>query len=82
MAAEGLAATLAPAYISVLADKFGLVMRRVVNPETIRQVCVYRSLTRSLPPAADAFGEFLVDSLRVTVEPAAAPRRSRRRTGR
>jgi DNA-binding transcriptional LysR family regulator len=64
LAAENLAVTLAPAYISVLAEKFGLVMRRVTQPETIRQVCVYRSAVRSMPPAADAFQEFIVAELR------------------
>ncbi len=64
LAAEGLAVTLAPAYIAVLAEKLGLVMRRVTKPEAIRQVCVYRSTVRSLPPAAEAFAEFLVDWLR------------------
>ncbi len=63
MAAEGLAVTLAPAYVSVMAEKFGLVMRRVTHPETIRQVCVYQSSTRSLPPAAEAFCEFMVARL-------------------
>ncbi len=64
LAAEGLAVTLAPAYIAVLANRLGLVSRRVTNPETIRHVCLYRSNTRSLPPAAAAFGEFILDQLR------------------
>jgi DNA-binding transcriptional LysR family regulator len=66
MAAEGLAVTLAPAYVAVLAERFGLVSRRVTDPETIRQVCVYRSTTRSIPPAAEAFGEFLLQRLQAT----------------
>lgn len=64
LAAEGLAVTLAPAYVGVLAEKLGLVMRRVTQPEAIRQVCVYRPTVRSMPPAAEAFAEFLVDWLR------------------
>ncbi|MES2183195.1 MAG: LysR family transcriptional regulator [Pseudomonadota bacterium] len=64
LAAEGLAATLAPAYVGVLAQKLGLVMRRITQPEAIRQVCVYRPTARSMPPAAEAFAEFLVDWLR------------------
>ena len=64
LAAEGLAVTLAPAYVGVLAEKLGLVMRRVTQPEAIRQVCVYRPTARSMPPAAEAFAEFLVDWLR------------------
>ncbi len=63
MAAEGLAATLAPAYVGVLAEHFGLVSRRVTEPETIRQVCLYHSTTRSLTPAAEAFREFAAERL-------------------
>jgi DNA-binding transcriptional LysR family regulator len=55
--------TLAPAYVSVLADRFGLVWRRVTDPETMRQVCVYRPESRSVPPAAEAFAEFLLARL-------------------
>ncbi|MCJ0765197.1 LysR family transcriptional regulator [Variovorax terrae] len=64
LAAEGLSVTLAPAYVGVLAERLGLVMRRVTKPETIRQVCVYRPTARAMPPAAEAFTEFLVDWLR------------------
>ena len=63
LAAEGLAATLAPGYVGVLAERFGLVSRRVTQPETIRQVCLYRSTTRALPPAAEAFAEFVLQRL-------------------
>jgi DNA-binding transcriptional LysR family regulator len=63
LAAEGLAVTLAPAYVGVLARKLGLVMRRVTQPETIRQVCLYKPTARSLPPAAEAFAEFLTEWL-------------------
>jgi len=59
IAAEGLAATLAPHYVSVMALPLGLVMRRVRGPEVIRQVCIYHSAVRSVPPAAQAFAEFL-----------------------
>lgn len=61
IAAEGLAATLSPAYVSIAARERGLIMRRVKEPEIIRQVCLYRPTLRSIPPAAEAFGEFLVD---------------------
>lgn len=64
IAAEGLAATLAPAYVKVIADHFGLVMRRVVDPETIRHVSVYRPTARALSPAAEGFAEFLVQWLK------------------
>ncbi len=64
LAAQGLAATLAPAYVGVAARPLGLVSRRVTQPEAIRQVCVYQPSARSVPPAAQAFAEFLVDWLR------------------
>jgi hypothetical protein len=35
-------------------------MRRVVSPETIRQVCVYRPLSRAASPAAEGFAQFLL----------------------
>ncbi|KQP22662.1 LysR family transcriptional regulator [Pseudorhodoferax sp. Leaf267] len=59
IAAQGRVATLAPAYVAPMAGYFGLVMRRVVEPEAIRTVCLYRSATRSLSPAAQGFAEFL-----------------------
>ncbi len=59
LAAQGVAATLAPAYVRVMAQGFGLVMRRVVEPETVRKVCLYRPLLRTLSPAATGFAEHL-----------------------
>jgi DNA-binding transcriptional LysR family regulator len=59
IAAQGLAATLAPAYVGVLASQLGLVMRRVVEPESVRKVCLYRPLARSVSPAAEGFAEHL-----------------------
>ncbi len=64
LAAQGLAATLAPAYVGTVALPLGLVARRVTQPETIRQVCLYQSSSRSAPPAAQAFAEFLVPWLK------------------
>lgn len=55
LAARGLAVTLAPAYVDVLARPLGLVMRRVVEPEATRQVCVYRPARRAGSAAAHAF---------------------------
>jgi DNA-binding transcriptional LysR family regulator len=60
VASQGLAATLAPAYVGVLASTFGLVMRRVVEPETVRSVCLYRPTKRVMSPATEDFAEFLV----------------------
>jgi DNA-binding transcriptional LysR family regulator len=59
LAAQGTAATLAPAYVGVLAHPMGLVMRRVVSPETIRQVCLYRPANRALSPAAEGVAAHL-----------------------
>jgi DNA-binding transcriptional LysR family regulator len=63
IAAEGIAATLAPAYVGVMAERFGLVMRRVIDPEAVRKVCLYRPTTRAGSPAADGFAEHLVQWL-------------------
>ena len=59
IAAQGLAVTLAPAYIAVVAKPLGLVMKRVVQPESVRKVCLYTPATRALSPAAEGFAEFL-----------------------
>lgn len=59
IAAQGLAATLAPAYVGVMAIPLGLVMRRVVDPETVRKVCLYAALGRTHSPAAEGFAEHL-----------------------
>lgn len=63
MAAAGLAATVSPAYVGVMAERLGLVMRRIVAPETVRQVCLYRS-TRRASPAAEGVAEHLAAWLR------------------
>lgn len=77
LAAEGLAITLAPAYVGALASKLGLVMRRVVEPEVIRQVSIYQPTQRAIPPAAEAFSEFLAEWLVKWHE--GAPRAKRRK---
>ncbi|MGF6811411.1 DNA-binding transcriptional LysR family regulator [Paraburkholderia sp. Clong3] len=64
LAARGLAVTLAPAYVAPLARTFGLVMKRIVDPETIREVCVYRSTERALSPSADGFADFVMPWLK------------------
>jgi DNA-binding transcriptional LysR family regulator len=60
-AAQGLAAMLAPAYVAAMAHPLGLEMRPISGPKVIRQICLYRPALRSIPPAADGFGAFLVD---------------------
>lgn len=59
IAAQGSAATLAPAYVAAVADSMGLVMRRVRGPETIRKVCLYRRANRALSSAAEGVAEHL-----------------------
>jgi DNA-binding transcriptional LysR family regulator len=59
IAAQGLAVTLAPAYVGVLARSLGLTMRRVVDPESVRKVCLYTPVSRTTSPAAEGFAEFL-----------------------
>lgn len=59
IAAQGLASTLAPAYVGVMAATFGLAMRRVVEPETVRKVCLYAPTARALSPAVEGFAEHL-----------------------
>ncbi len=54
IAAQGLAATLAPAYVQVLARHFGLTMRRVTGAEVIRKVCQYQPRSRAMSPATEA----------------------------
>ena len=55
LAAQGLAVTLAPAYVGALAASFGLVSKRVKDPEVLRNVCVYRSANREPSPATQGF---------------------------
>jgi len=59
IASQGLAATLAPAYVGVMAQSFGLMMKRVVEPEVIRKVCLYRSSIRQPSTAAEGFAMHL-----------------------
>jgi len=64
IAAQGLAVTLAPAYVGVLAEPFGLIMKRVIEPESIRKVCLYTPASRALSPGAAGFAEFLMTWIR------------------
>ena len=59
LAAHGLAVTLATAYVEGLAGSMGLVMRRVVEPEALRQVCRYNPSRRSVSTAGRAFARHL-----------------------
>lgn len=64
IAAHGMAATLGPAYVGLLARLLGLTMRPIVQPEVTRQVCIYHSSTRAMSPAAQGFCEFLEEQLK------------------
>jgi DNA-binding transcriptional LysR family regulator len=61
IASQGLALTLAPAYVCVLAKAWRLAMRRVVDPEVTRHVCLYYATERAASPAAEGFREHLVE---------------------
>lgn len=63
IAAQGLSATLAPAYVHVLAKLHGLQMRRVIEPEIVRKVCLYRPAARTSSPAAEGFFDYLAQWL-------------------
>lgn len=57
MAAQGLGVTLAPSYVGVLATYMGLVMKRVEQPEIVRELSIYRS---SLRPSTTAIAALLL----------------------
>ncbi|MBB3003982.1 DNA-binding transcriptional LysR family regulator [Paraburkholderia tropica] len=61
MAAAGLALTLAPGYVGLLAKPLGLVMRPIVAPEVVREVSLYHSSARAISPAAEGFRDHLVE---------------------
>ncbi|RQR23741.1 LysR family transcriptional regulator [Burkholderia sp. Bp9142] len=64
MAAAGIALTLAPAYVGLLARPLGLVMRPIVKPDVMRQVCLYCASTRAMSPAAEGFRDHLIGWLK------------------
>lgn len=68
IAAQGSAATLAPAYIGLFARLLGLVMLPLSRPTVKRKVCLYSSLNRSVSPAAAGFGEYLEEWLKTKYE--------------
>ncbi|WP_027778542.1 LysR family transcriptional regulator [Paraburkholderia caledonica] len=78
IASRGLAVTLAPAYVAPLARTFRLIMKRIVEPETIREVCVYRSTERALSPPAAGFADFLLPWLKRWDRETQADARARR----
>lgn len=63
LAGAGLAATVSPAYVAPWAKRQGLVMRRIMEPEVMRQVCLYRPAHRIASPATESFAEYLVERL-------------------
>lgn len=68
LASSGLVVTLSPAYVELLAKPFGLVMRRIVAPDVIRQVCLYQSSKFFNSPAAEGFAEHLIGWIAANVE--------------
>lgn len=62
IAAVGLGITLSPMYVGVAARGMGLAMKRVEEPEIVRQLSLYLP-RRSPTPAVSAFAEFLKDHL-------------------
>ncbi|MDY7579968.1 LysR family transcriptional regulator [Herbaspirillum sp. RTI4] len=63
IARAGLAATLSPEYVGALARPLGLTMRRVVDPEIMRYLCLYQPVRRATSPAAEGFAEHLSEWL-------------------
>ncbi|CAK6466225.1 hypothetical protein KLEPA_00151 (plasmid) [Klebsiella pneumoniae] len=68
IASSGLAVTLSPAYVELLAKPLGLVMRRIVAPDVVRQVCLYQSSKFFNSPAAEGFAEHLIGWIAENVE--------------
>ncbi|OKP16861.1 LysR family transcriptional regulator [Serratia fonticola] len=68
IASSGLAVTLSPAYVELLAKSFGLVMRHIVAPDVVRQVCLYQSTKFFNSPAAEGFAEHLIGWVTENVE--------------
>ncbi len=59
IAAQGVSATLCPAYVGALAQAYGLISRRVTHPEVLRKVCLYSSTVRDPSPGVSGFADFL-----------------------
>ncbi|MTV35999.1 LysR family transcriptional regulator [Duganella radicis] len=59
IAASGLAATLSPAYVSLWAERFGLIMRHIEEPRVTRQVCLYLPTHRTISAAARGFASYI-----------------------
>jgi len=70
------------AYVGALAEPLGLVMRRVVEPEVMRQVCLYRPSRRATSPAAQGFEEHLESWMRHWHRQRSGGAQAPRRTGR
>ena len=56
IAAAGLGFTCSPSYVGALAEGMGLVCRRLVEPEIMRSICLYRPSDR---PATQAVADFV-----------------------
>ncbi|MNP70085.1 LysR substrate binding domain protein [compost metagenome] len=51
--------SLSPAFVAILARSLGLVMKRIEEPEIIREMSMYVPCDRELTPATQAFLEFI-----------------------
>ncbi len=60
IAAQGLAATLSPAYVGALASAYGLIAKPISDPLVYRKICLFSSTMRELSPAASGFSDFLL----------------------
>lgn len=64
LAAANLAVTASPAYVRPLAEKFGLQMKRIIDPEVMRHLTIFKPERRAMSPATEALAGFLSERLR------------------
>lgn len=63
IAAQGLGVTLAPSYVGVLAAAMGLTMKRVRQPEIVRELSIYHARRDRLSAPVESFLAFLKENL-------------------
>ncbi|MNY46089.1 LysR substrate binding domain protein [compost metagenome] len=72
----GVVLSLSPAFVAILARSLGLVMKRIEEPEIIREMSMYVPCDRTLTPAAQAFLEFIQPYLKQQEEEGSTEDRS------
>lgn len=78
LAACELGVTFSPMYVGIVARDLGLVMKRVEEPEIMREMSMYLPRARSLTPSVAAFAEFLQTYLsKQQLTPRSRPSRQR-----